>query len=165
MEINKNVQDKFEAISGLKLHVIQNSSYNIKLATFDKFSVNDEINLKLLAVQGVNVEYVKLQSAKKTQEGQKVFMFMVKNNKIKSFYSCYVEKTATKLPKVKAEDVSVTPLRSDNTRQDKQQIQTEYVSKADYDLLNQKLDFLLQSIVEQKTTAKQENKKGLFSKK
>lgn len=156
LKINDNVQKKFEEITKLKFEDIEKSNHKIKLATFDKFSVNDEINLKLLSVQGVNAEYVKLQSAKKTQEGKKVFLFMVKNDQIKSFYSCYVEKTEKTLPKVKPESVSVVPTKSDNSRSQSAVNSQDTVSKAEFKDLESKLDFVLGAIIEMKT---EQNKK------
>ena len=157
LKINENVQKKFEEITKISFDSIEKSDHKIKLATFDKFSVNDDINLKLLSVQGVNAEYVKLQSAKKTQEGKKVYLFMVKNDQIKSFYACYVEKTEKTLPKVKPETVSVVPTKSDNTRSQSAISSQDTVSKSEFLDLQSKLDFVLGAIIEMKTES---NKKG-----
>lgn len=151
LKINENVQKKFEEISKIKFDSVEKSDHKIKLATFDKFSVNDEINLKLLSVQGINAEYVKLQSAKKTQEGKKVYLFMIKNEQIKSFYACYVEKTEKTLPKVKPENVSVVPTKSDNTRSQSAISSQDTVSKSEFLDLQSKLDFVLGAIIEMKT--------------
>ena len=85
LKINENVQKKFEEITKISFESIEKSDHKIKLATFDKFSVNDDINLKLLSAQGVNAEYVKLQSAKKTQEGKKVYLFILMMNLLGKF--------------------------------------------------------------------------------
>lgn len=156
---NEKVINKFQEISGIEFSEVEKASHNIKLATFDKFSVTDEINLKLLAIQGVNHEYVKLQSARKTTDGQKVFLFMVKNGTPKSFYSCYVEKISNKMPTVKnQENISIAPLKADNTRvQEKQVVSENFVTKKEYDELQKKLDFLISSMVEKKVT--ESNKK------
>lgn len=158
LKINENVQKKFEEITKIKFDLIEKSDHKIKLATFDKFSVNDDINLKLLSVQGVNAEYVKLQSAKKTQEGKKVYLFMVKNDQIKSFYACYVEKTEKTLPKVKPETVSVMPTKSDNSRSSSQSVNTESVSMEKFKDLESKLDFVLGAIIEMKTESNKKSK-------
>lgn len=154
LKINENVQSKFEEVTGLKMIDVQNTGHDIKLATFDKFSVSDEINLKLLACQGVNSEYVKLQSARHTQEGKKVYLFMVKNNQIKSFYTCYVEKTEKTLPVIKPEIVSVVPTKSDNTRTVKNTAIADTVTRKEFNELSAKLDLLLSHMVSDKTVQK-----------
>ena len=158
LKINENVQKKFEEITKISFESIEKSDHKIKLATFDKFSVNDDINLKLLSVQGVNAEYVKLQSAKKTQEGKKVYLFMVKNEQIKSFYACFVEKTEKTLPKVKAENVSVIPTKADNTRSQSAVNSQDTVSKSEFLDLQSKLDFVLGAIIEMKTESNKKSK-------
>jgi len=118
LNISQKVAEKFEVVTGIKLSNLVEQKSNIQLATFDKFSVTDEINLKLLSAQGVNSKFVKLQSCRKQSEGKQVFLFMVNGTNVKSFYKCMVEKENNDLKPLKEqkESISVTPKKSDNTR-------------------------------------------------
>ena len=157
--ISDKIKEKFEMMSNLKLSDIREADSKCKLVTFDKFSINDELNAKLLTAQGVNSEYVKLQSKRKQTSGKLVYMFRVQDNVVKSFYTCYVEKTADKMPVVKQENVSVIPTNAENNRPDKHKsklanlftgekkevptVQAQFVTKEEFESLNSKLDALI----------------------
>jgi len=93
IEVSEKVSKKFEEITKLNVDSIIDSQSSVNRASFEKFSVTDDVNLKLLSAQGFSGN-VKLQTAKKFDstitKGQPVFMFMVKDSCIKSFYKAYV---------------------------------------------------------------------------
>jgi len=162
LKINEVMVNKFEEVTGLKLLEIQNTKSNIKLATFDSFSVSDDLNLKLLTAQGIDTEYVKLQSARKTTDGIKVYLFMVKNNKIIKFYPCYVVETKKEIPIVNPSIVSVVPTKADNTRQSKvltnQVKDNQTVSRSEFNDLNAKIDSIMSMLIADKTVTKKGKK-------
>lgn len=124
MEIKESMLNKFQEVTNIDLNKLDDCKVNIELATFNKFSVTDDINLKLLAIQDCNSKFVKLASKKNVADGKatgtkKVWLFMIKNNKIIKFYDCYLVEKSDKKPVKLSEqktEISVTPTKSDNTR-------------------------------------------------
>lgn len=120
MEIKQSMVEKFVEVSGIDLTKVMSVDSKIELATFNKFSVSDELNLKMLTAQGVNSRFVKLDSKKNTTTGKKVFLFMIKNDKIVKFYDCYVVSESDKKPitlkEQGTENVSVKPTNANNNR-------------------------------------------------
>lgn len=120
MEIKSSMVEKFVEVSGIDLSKVMQAESKIELATFNKFSVTDDLNKKLLTAQGVNSRFVKLDSKKNTTTGKKVFLFMIRNDKVIKFYDCYVvsksDKKPVSLKEQGTENVSVKPTNADNNR-------------------------------------------------
>jgi len=166
--MSTKVSEKFEAITGIKIDSLTELKSNIQLATFDKFSVSDELNLKLLKAQGIDSKFVRLQSCKKTNAGKQVFLFMVNGSTVKSFYKAMVIDTSDKKPvnlKEQKNDVSVMPTNADNNRPEKKSIKSlvsskpeqkaievqtvnndDFVSKSDFDSLQAKFDLVIEML-------------------
>ena len=131
-QVSQKVSEKFESITGIKIDSLPELKSNIQLATFDKFSVTDELNLKLLKAQGIDSKFVKLQSCKKTTEGKQIFLFMVNGSTVRSFYKCMViEQSDKKLTSLKDQknDISVMPTDANNNRPEKRTITSLVTSK------------------------------------
>jgi len=160
--VSTKVSEKFEAVTGIKIDSLAELKSNIQLATFDKFSVSDELNLKLLKAQGIDSKFVRLQSCKKTTDGKQVFLFMINGSTVKSFYRCMVIDTSDKKPvnlKEQKSDVSVMPTNADNNRPEKKSITSlvtskpeqisipdNFVSKSDFDSLQAKFDLVIEML-------------------
>jgi len=159
LNISQKVAEKFEVVTGIKLSNLVEQKSNIQLATFDKFSVTDEINLKLLSAQGVNSKFVKLQSCRKQSEGKQVFLFMVNGSNVKSFYKCMVEKESNDLKPLKEqkEPISVTPKKSDNTRSTSNSLVNLIASKPEQKVI-EKIDVKkeIEKLVNSDTISKKE---------
>jgi len=163
--MSTKVSEKFEAVTGIKIASLPELKSNIQLATFDKFSVSDEINLKLLKAQGIDSKFVRLQSCKKTTDGKQVFLFMVNGSTVKSFYKCMVIDTSDKKPvslKEQKEPVSIVPKNADNCRPDKHTITSlvtskpeqiaipdNFVNKEQFDSLQAKFDLVIELLNKQ----------------
>jgi len=170
--VSTKVSEKFESITGIKLDSLTELKSNIQLATFDKFSVSDEINLKLLKAQGIDSKFVRLQSCKKNTDGKQVFSFMVNGSNVKSFYKAMVIEQTDKKPvslKEQKEPVSIVPKNADNCRPDKRtitslvtskpeqkavEVQTvkndeNFVSKEQFDSLQAKFDLVIEMLNKQ----------------
>lgn len=112
-EVSEKVSLKFQEITGINFDALSAKELKpVKSASFDKFSVTDDINLRLLTLQGFKPDSsVKLISKKKFNgTGKQIFLCMVKDQTIKSFYQCYgVENTPEKAPEKKTGIFSKKP--------------------------------------------------------
>lgn len=91
-EVSEKVALKFQEVTGINLDSLSSKDLKpVRNASFDKFSVTDDINTRLLALQGFNPDSsVKLISRKKFNgTGKEIYLCMIKDKHIKSFYQCY----------------------------------------------------------------------------
>lgn len=91
MNVSTKVKESFEKVSGLKMVDVENQSYNIVKASFPTIDISDnQINKKLLALQGINSKSVQLIPAKKYNGiGEKVWLFRCDGDNILAYFSCY----------------------------------------------------------------------------
>ena len=119
IEAKEQLINKFQELSGLDLNKLPEYKSKANTITFDAFNVdNSSINASLLAMQGINSEYIKLQSLKKgnaTMQEIWLFRTAIHNNteKLLSFYRAYVEKTSD--TPIKTNTSTVAPLEADNS--------------------------------------------------
>ena len=141
IEVSEKVSKKFEEITKLNVDSIIDSQSNVNRASFEKFSVTDDVNLKLLSAQ-VFSGNIKLQTTKKFDstitKGKPVFMFMIKDSCIKSFYKAYVviedDKKAPAPTKTSLLDLAKSKIKPEKKETVKPVVKTE--SKPNDDLKN-----------------------------
>lgn len=174
MQVKEQLITRFEEISGINFDEMLKEKHNIKMASFNKFSITDELNLKALKAQGFNQEYVKLDTMRNAgnyKDYKTVYLFMILKNTIKKFYPCIVVETREKMETVKSQknDISVIPQKMKSDKREitfespvekKKQFKNtvspapaeQYVTKAEFDKLNEKLDLLLNATLEKKVS-------------
>lgn len=181
MQVKEQLIAKFEEISGINFDDMLKEKHNIKMASFNKFAITDELNLRALKAQGFNQEFIKLDTLRNAHlhsESKTVYLFMIEKNSVKKFYPCIVVDTREKMETVKTQknDISVVPQKMKSDRREiiidtpavkskrqnispdetgKKVIESkpvEYATKEEFDKLNEKLDLLLNYTLEKKVS-------------
>ena len=116
LQVSDKIANSLLEKHGIDLHEVSTLKSKVKNACFDTIIINDPICYQLLTAQGYDQDFVRLRSLKKLRpEDQYDVIVMVRtdgNSKILSYYQTAVLKN---YKPDKNQDVSVAPIKADNS--------------------------------------------------